>query len=177
MPAVNPFRMTLGIMSKEPGVLAAARLVKLANELGAESGVERWVSRVAKQMGIGQPYLHRLLTRERDSVGLETVGRVAQRIGLDPKYFTAKDEPASYKDCLMSRVTYPSLREFLDEQGDDVTDAERHWLSSQRFLHSDPNDRDWWATQLLSYRRLTQKGRDGKIPKPTLAVVPGPRRR
>lgn len=169
MPVVNSIAMTLGIMGKEPGVLAAARLVKLAQELGAETGVKRWVRRVAQQMGIGQPYLHRLLKRERDSVGLEQVGKIARRLGLDWSYFTTKEEPRSYKDFLMSRITYPSLREFLDEQGEEVTDAERFWLCSQRFIQGDPSDLDWWATQLLSYRRLARKER-AAAPSPVPAI-------
>lgn len=171
MPVVNDFAMTLGIMGKEPGELAASRLVRLAEELGGEAGVERWVSRVAKQMGIAQPYLHRLLKRERASVGLEQVGKIARRLGIDWTYFTTKEEPRSYKDFLMSRVTYPSLREFLDEQGDEVTDAERFWLGSQRFIQGDPDDRDWWASQLLSYRRLSRKSREHRIPKPVLSLA------
>lgn len=49
-------------------------------------------------------------------------------------------------------AAYPSLQSFLDEQGPEVSDAERVFLMSQRFADGEPSAA-WWPKQLLSYRR------------------------
>lgn len=58
-------------------------------------------------------------------------------------------ETKHYRDA-----AYPSLQEFLNEHEAEVSDEERHWLNSQRFADGDPGDVNWWAGQLMSYRKL-----------------------
>jgi hypothetical protein len=101
MSAVNDSYMTLGIMAKEVSVIAASRLVKLANELGAEVGGDRWVNGVAKRMGIDQPYLYKLIIQERNSVGIDQLGKVVETLGLDWSYFLGDEEPGTYRDFLV----------------------------------------------------------------------------
>lgn len=69
-------------------------------------------------------------------------------IGLDLATTMAEEVTRIERDA-----AYPSLQEFLDEHGEQITPDEREWLTSQRFAEGDPGDMNWWAGQLMAYRK------------------------
>lgn len=87
-------------MSEFDGALAAKRLLDLVEELRAEE-FHVSQSELASKLGISQPYLSRLIRRDRDVVGAQIVARVASALGISRDYFQASPGKAvSYRDFL-----------------------------------------------------------------------------
>jgi transcriptional regulator with XRE-family HTH domain len=119
---------------------AAARYVRLAEEIGREVGLKYgWPSEAARRLGVSQSYLSRLLSKERTSIGLDKVQRAIKRMHLSPDYFYGPREPASYHDYMTGREPpYAAWAEFIaTEVGRSMTPDERSTMATTRF-HGEP---------------------------------------
>jgi transcriptional regulator with XRE-family HTH domain len=121
MSVVNDIRMTLGMMvrkaNKIAGQRAARRLLALIAELQGEEREEFGVTEAARRVGIDQGYLSKLMSKERDSLGLSQTEAAAKKVGVDQAYFLGEEEPRSYHDFLRGRGGHSpvpqSLQDFL----------------------------------------------------------------
>ena len=143
MTVVNDFYMTLGIVDKEANRIGLERLARLVEELQKEPGGPYSQSVVARRMGMGQSHLSRLLNGQRGGVGLKVVGRIADKLGLDMEYFTAREEPISYREYLRTGaakgLAHPSLEQFLcSSMSDGISKAHEEELREERPPDGDP---------------------------------------
>lgn len=120
---------------------AAARLMLLVQELQDELG-GRYGSqaKIARQLGIDQPLVSKLMSRERTSVGLATVENARVKMGLRHEFFFGPAEPRTYRDYTGGDedAPYPAWKDFvLTDVGKSMTEDERVALASFRFPNGD----------------------------------------
>lgn len=141
MSNVNKIGATVADVANE-SKRAAARLVLLVTELKTEMNHRRgWQSEIAKRTGVDQGMLSKIMSLERDSIGLRYVESMRNAYNLRWEYFHGAREPESYHDYILSDMDapYDAWMEFAaTELGKSMTSPERRTLASTRFESGDP---------------------------------------
>lgn len=117
------------------GDRAKRRFLRLIEELGTEEGAPGygWKSRVARRLNLSQGYVNRLISKERVSVGADSIDKVVQRLRIDRKYFYDAREPSSYKEYSSNskEPVFQAWKEFRESPiGSAINEAERAALAT-----------------------------------------------
>lgn len=135
---------------------------QLAEDDAVDQGIRRpgdyasgWQLRIAKRLGIKQPYLSKVWNRK-IRPGLDEVELAIRRLSISPAFFFASfPTPPHYKDfrgvSRLPNMSYPALRRFLEaaEQSLKPTEEERIWLERQEW-EGEPSE----ATYMLFLQAL-----------------------
>lgn len=136
--AVNVSRVTNDMMPTAETERAATRLRDLLLEIGEELGNKHgWKMEAARRTGLHQTYIAKLLSRERTTIGLQAVERVAKKMGISVDFFRAPDA-RSYK-AFRTGVPYEAWSEFCaTPDGRGMSETERTTLATIRFARHEP---------------------------------------
>jgi hypothetical protein len=154
MPAVKNIRVNTPSVS-EATERAARRYLRLIEELGFEEGAPKhgWKSAVARRLGVDQSYVSRLLSRDRISVGADSVEKAVTRLKIRRDYFDAAREPRSYKDYLGNEPVFAAWRDFLRTPvARTMTEEERVALTSMILPAGDEPTQSFYEGVLFMLR-------------------------
>jgi transcriptional regulator with XRE-family HTH domain len=119
----------------------AALVWQLADEMGQKYG---WRSRVARKLGVSQPYISQIANGDRTGIGIKAIESAIKKLPLERDYFYGEHAGTPhYSGFVPSRVAtaaaYPALDEFLaTAEGKAITEDELEFLRSYRASHGEP---------------------------------------
>lgn len=157
-------------MTANSAARASQRYLKLIEELGRERGGERgWIPSVARQLGVDQSHIWRLVNQERVSVGAEALEKAMRRLRLSSDYFFGRTEPTSYRDYVGAaggagparglEPEYAALDEFLrSKAGVSASAAERDFLVSLTLPEETQPTVAFYEGVLFMLRNLVERG-------------------